>query len=50
MQFIDLAAQQQRIRSKIEAGIQDVLNHGKYVMGPEIAAFEEGHNTQLLSA
>ncbi len=41
MQFIDLAAQQQRIREKIEANIQAVLSHGKYIMGPEIQDLEE---------
>jgi dTDP-4-amino-4,6-dideoxygalactose transaminase len=41
MQFIDLAAQQKRIRKLIEANIQTVLDHGKYIMGPEIAALEK---------
>ena len=41
MQFVDLAAQQQRIRNKIEANIQTVLSHGKYVMGPEVQELEE---------
>jgi dTDP-4-amino-4,6-dideoxygalactose transaminase len=41
MQFIDLAAQQARVREKIETGIQRVLNHGQYVMGPEIRELEE---------
>jgi len=41
MQFIDLATQQQRIRNKIEANIKAVLDHGKYIMGPEIKAIEE---------
>jgi len=41
MQFIDLAAQQRRIREKIEANIQAVLNHGKYIMGPEIKELEK---------
>lgn len=41
MQFIDLAAQQKRIRSKIEANIHAVLDHGQYVMGPEISKLEE---------
>ncbi|MBW1988594.1 MAG: DegT/DnrJ/EryC1/StrS family aminotransferase [Deltaproteobacteria bacterium] len=40
MQFIDLAAQQQKIRADIEARIKKVLDHGKYVMGPEIAELE----------
>ncbi|QTA88930.1 DegT/DnrJ/EryC1/StrS family aminotransferase [Desulfonema magnum] len=41
MQFIDLAAQQQRIRTKIEANIKAVLDHGQYVMGPEIKELED---------
>ncbi|MCP5103323.1 MAG: DegT/DnrJ/EryC1/StrS family aminotransferase [bacterium] len=41
MQFIDLNAQQQRIRSKIEENIKKVLDHGKYIMGPEIKELEE---------
>lgn len=40
MQFINLAAQQRRIRSKIEANIKTVLDHGKYIMGPEVAESE----------
>ena len=40
MQFIDLAAQQSRIRTKIEERIATVLDHGKYVMGPEIHELE----------
>jgi dTDP-4-amino-4,6-dideoxygalactose transaminase len=38
--FIDLAAQQQRIKPEIDAAIQRVLAHGAYVMGPEVRAFE----------
>ncbi len=38
--FIDLAAQQARIRPKIDAAIARVLAHGGYVMGPEVRAFE----------
>ena len=40
MQFIDLAAQQQRIRDKVEGRIRAVLDHNKYIMGPEIATLE----------
>ena len=40
MQFIDLAAQQARIRSRIDARIAAVLDHGKYIMGPEVAELE----------
>ena len=38
--FIDLAAQQARIRDKVDAGIATVLGHGAYIMGPEVAALE----------
>jgi len=41
MKFIDLAAQQKRIRNKIEANITAVLDHGKYIMGPEIKELEK---------
>lgn len=39
--FIDLAAQQARIKDKIDAGIQWVLAHGQYILGPEVAELEE---------
>ena len=38
--FIDLAAQQARIRPALDAAIDRVLAHGGYVMGPEVAALE----------
>ena len=38
--FIDLAAQQARIRDRIDAAISRVLDHGQYIMGPEIAELE----------
>ena len=41
MQFIDLNAQQQRIKDKIDANIQNVLAHGKYIMGPEVKELEQ---------
>jgi len=41
MQFIDLAAQQARIKDKIDAGIQKVLAHGQYILGPEVSELEE---------
>lgn len=39
--FIDLAAQQARIKDEIDAGIQRVLAHGKYILGPEVTELEE---------
>lgn len=41
MQFIDLAAQQAQIKDQIDANIQKVLAHGKYILGPEVAELEE---------
>lgn len=41
MKFIDLAAQQARIKEKIDKGIQQVLAHGQYILGPEVAELEE---------
>jgi UDP-2-acetamido-2-deoxy-ribo-hexuluronate aminotransferase len=41
MRFIDLGAQQQRIRKAIEDRIRAVLDHGQYIMGPEITAIEK---------
>ena len=41
MEFIDLAAQQRRIKPKIDEAVQRVLAHGKYIMGPEVLELEE---------
>lgn len=41
MHFIDLAAQQARIKEKIEANIRRVLTHGQYILGPEVNELEE---------
>tara|TARA_Y100000741_G_scaffold241536_1_gene185047 strand:+ start:1117 stop:2232 length:1116 start_codon:yes stop_codon:yes gene_type:complete len=41
MDFIDLKTQQKIIRDKIEKRIQSVLDHGKYIMGPEVYELEE---------
>jgi UDP-2-acetamido-2-deoxy-ribo-hexuluronate aminotransferase len=41
MQFIDLAAQQKRIRRQLDERIKKVLDHGQYILGPEIHELEE---------
>lgn len=41
IEFIDLKSQQARIKDKIDAGIQRVLSHGQYILGPEVAELEE---------
>jgi UDP-2-acetamido-2-deoxy-ribo-hexuluronate aminotransferase len=40
MQFIDLKAQQGRVREQIDSNIRKVLDHGKYIMGPEVYELE----------
>ena len=40
MQFIDLKAQQDRIRPQLDAALSRVLDHGRYIMGPEITELE----------
>ena len=39
--FIDLKAQQDRIRPQIDAAIKQVLDHGQYIMGPEVFELEK---------
>ena len=38
--FIDLVSQQHSIRSEIEDAILKVLDHGQYIMGPEVKNLE----------
>ncbi|MBT4963329.1 MAG: DegT/DnrJ/EryC1/StrS family aminotransferase [Francisellaceae bacterium] len=38
--FINLAKQQEKIRDKIDTAIAKVLDHGTYIMGPEVKEFE----------
>lgn len=40
--FIDLKAQQDRIRPQIERALRAVLDHGQYIMGPEVEVLEDG--------
>jgi len=39
--FVDLAAQKLRIRDRIDAAIAAVLDHGQFIMGPEVGKLEE---------
>lgn len=41
MNFIDLKAQYEALREPINARINAVLEHGKYIMGPEVGELEE---------
>ena len=39
--FMDLKAQYAALREQINARIQRVLDHGQYIMGPEVRELEE---------
>lgn len=41
MPFIDLKAQYKALESEIDRRIKGVLEHGQYIMGPEVAELEE---------
>ncbi len=41
MQFIDLAAQYRHLKTRIDHRIQKVLDHGRYIMGPEVKELEK---------
>lgn len=40
MDFIDLKSQYRRIKPAVDAGIARVLEHGQYILGPEVAELE----------
>ena len=41
MEFIDLSAQYRVLKDSIHARMQKVLDHGQYIMGPEVQELEE---------
>jgi UDP-2-acetamido-2-deoxy-ribo-hexuluronate aminotransferase len=41
MEFNDLKSQYKRLKKDIDAGIQRVLDHGQYILGPEVSELEE---------
>ncbi|MES2016965.1 MAG: DegT/DnrJ/EryC1/StrS family aminotransferase [Pseudomonadota bacterium] len=41
MEFIDLKSQYQALRGDVDARIHAVLDHGQYIMGPEVAELEK---------
>ena len=41
MQFIDLKTQYHRYQAEIDARIRNVLDHGNFIMGPEIPELEK---------
>jgi UDP-2-acetamido-2-deoxy-ribo-hexuluronate aminotransferase len=47
MDFIDLKAQYRRLKPRIDARIQSVLDHGQYILGPEVKELETRLATRL---
>ncbi len=41
MEFVDLQAQRARIKDQIDQRIRRVLDHGKFILGPEVGEVEE---------
>lgn len=41
LEFIDLKAQQDRLRPALERRVAKVLRHGRYILGPEVAELEK---------
>ena len=41
IEFIDLGAQRRRIGVRMDQAILRVVDHGKYIMGPEVAELEK---------
>jgi UDP-2-acetamido-2-deoxy-ribo-hexuluronate aminotransferase len=40
LEFIDLGAQRRRIGARMDEAIRRVVDHGRYILGPEVAEFE----------
>lgn len=41
MQFVDLSQQYRRIKDRLAERMQQVLDHGQYIMGPEVGELEQ---------
>lgn len=41
IEFVDLKAQYQALKTSIDARIQTVLDHGQFIMGPKVAQLEQ---------
>jgi dTDP-4-amino-4,6-dideoxygalactose transaminase len=39
--FIDLQAQRARIKDRLDGAVERVMEHGRFILGPEVTAFEK---------
>ena len=39
--FIDLAAQRRRLGGRIEKAVGEVMDHGRFILGPEVDRLEK---------
>jgi UDP-2-acetamido-2-deoxy-ribo-hexuluronate aminotransferase len=44
MQFVDLRIQQEAMRERLDPRIAPVLQHGQYIIGPEVRELEDVRN------
>jgi UDP-2-acetamido-2-deoxy-ribo-hexuluronate aminotransferase len=49
MEFSDLKNQYKELKNEIDQSIQDVLNHGRYIKGPEVQELEDDLNKYVAS-
>jgi dTDP-4-amino-4,6-dideoxygalactose transaminase len=47
IQMVDLKSQYEKIKTEIDAGIQEVINNTQYIKGPQIKIFEDNLATTL---
>ena len=47
MEFSDLKNQYKELKNEIDQSIQDVLNHGRYIKGPEVRELEDDLNSYV---
>ena len=48
MQFVDLKAQQNKIKEKIDKRIKKVLDHGQYIMGLKLMNWKKNFQITLM--
>jgi UDP-2-acetamido-2-deoxy-ribo-hexuluronate aminotransferase len=47
IQMVDLKSQYEKIKTEVDAGMQDVINNTQFIKGPQIKQFEDALATEL---